>query len=285
MILCDITIDWMQVLLVVGIFAGIAAVLTAAILLIAKFCKVDTEAKIESILSNLAGANCGGCGCTGCDGFAKKLCKGDAVLEECHVTDNDSKKVIAKILGIDYAESEPTVMVVRCSGGLNAVDSFKYCGIVDCGNEDMLFAGAKVCKDGCLGNGSCLAHCPEAAIVLKEGRAEVDPDPCISCGKCISTCPKHLFERIPLHAKVYLACSSLCKGKEVTSMCKKGCIGCGICAKVCPEGAITMNGNLPVINHAVCTGCMTCVEKCPRKVIINRTKKKDHVMIRKGGSI
>ena len=49
--------------------------------------------------------------------------------------------------------------------------------------------------------------------------------------------------------------------------CKVGCIGCGLCAKNCPQGAITMENNLPVINYDKCNGCKTCVTKCPRKCI------------------
>lgn len=266
--ICEITIEWTEVLLVIGIFAGIAFVLTAAILLIAKFCKVNVEEKIENILSNLAGANCGGCGCTGCEGFAKKLADGSATLSECHVTDSDGKQIISKLLGIEYAASEPTVMVVSCAGGKSAAAEFAYEGMIDCSNEDMLFGGSKVCKDGCIGNGSCVGSCPENAITINKGCAEVSPVACISCGVCMDTCPKHLFMRVPANAKVYLACSSRCKGKEVTGMCSKGCIGCGLCVKACPEGAITMNGNLPVIDHAACTGCMACAEKCPRKTLL-----------------
>ena len=270
MILCDITINWTQVLLVLGIFSAIGIVFTAAILIVAKVCKTNADEKIENILSNLAGANCGGCGCSGCEGFAKKLCGGEAKLDECHVTENDKKVVIAKILGIDYVEGEHTVMVVRCAGGRFAADSFRYNGLVDCANEELLFHGAKICKDGCLGSASCIGCCPEKAIVLDAGHAYVKPNECISCGVCADTCPKSLFERIPMTARVYIACSSKCKGKEVIDMCKNGCIGCGLCARACPEGAITMNGPLPVIDYSVCTGCEMCVEKCPRKVIKSR---------------
>ncbi len=60
------SVQWDKVGIVIGIFAAIAAVLVVCILLVAKFCKVNADEKIEKILSNLAGANCGGCGCTGC---------------------------------------------------------------------------------------------------------------------------------------------------------------------------------------------------------------------------
>ena len=270
MIICEVSIDWLNVLLVIGIFSVIAVTLTASILIVSIVCKVNTDEKVASILSNLAGANCGGCGCSGCEGFAKKLCSGDSTLSECHVTNDDNKQVIAKILGIDYEKGAPSVMVVKCNGGLNACNSFRYDGIVDCDNETLLFGGAKVCKTGCLGSGSCVNACPEKAIHLKNHCAHVTPENCISCGVCMTKCPKGLFERIPITAKVYIACSSHCKGKEVMNMCKNGCIGCGLCVKTCPEGAIKMENGLPVIDHTHCTGCEKCIEACPRNVINSR---------------
>ena len=72
---------------------------------------------------------------------------------------------------------------------------------------------------------------------------------------------------IPKTAKVYVACSTKCRGKDVMGACKVGCIGCGLCAKNCPQGAIEMVNNLPVIDYSKCNGCKTCVAKCPRKTI------------------
>ena len=139
-----------------------------------------------------------------------------------------------------------------------------------CAACNSLLGGNKACSYACLGCGDCKAVCPENAIAVKGRLAQVDPDRCISCGACITACPKNIIGRIPASAPVFVACSSKCRGREVTSVCKVGCIACGICAKSCPHGAITMQDNLPVIDYKKCTGCLTCVEKCPRHIIISR---------------
>jgi ferredoxin len=118
-----------------------------------------------------------------------------------------------------------------------------------------------------LGCGDCAIACTFEGIKVENGVAVGCPSDCTACGSCIKACPKHIIELIPKRAKVYVACSSECKGKEVMGACKVGCIGCGLCAKNCPENAITMVNNLPVIDYSKCSGCLTCVGKCPRKTI------------------
>ncbi|MDE6441288.1 MAG: RnfABCDGE type electron transport complex subunit B [Clostridia bacterium] len=262
---------WITVGIVAGIFAGTALLIGILILVVGKVFKVNVDEKITNILNNLAGANCGGCGCSGCSGFASKLASGEGNLSDCHVTSPEKKAEIAKLLGIELKDEEPTVAVVHCNGGNeNCGQKFEYKGNPTCAANNSLLGGNKMCSYACLGCGDCKAVCPENAIEVTDRLAHVDPDRCISCGACISTCPKKIIDRIPASAPVYVACSSKCKLKEVTAVCKVGCIGCGVCAKVCPHGAITMKDNLPVFDYTKCTGCLTCVEKCPRKIIISR---------------
>lgn len=262
---------WISVGIVAGIFAGSALLIGILILVVGKVFKVNVDEKITKILDNLAGANCGGCGCSGCSAFAKKLSEGGATLSDCHVTSPEKKAEIAALLGIELKDEEPTVAVVHCKGGAeNALDKFVYKGNPTCAANASLLGGNKACSYACLGCGDCKAVCPENAISVENRLAEVDPDRCVSCGACITACPKDIIDRIPAKAPVYVACSSKCKLKEVTSVCKVGCIGCGVCAKVCPHGAITMKDNLPVFDYNKCTGCLTCVEKCPRQIIISR---------------
>ncbi len=265
------TQTWITVGIVAGIFAGTALLIGILILVVGKVFKVNVDEKIESILNNLAGANCGGCGCSGCSGFANKLANGGAELSDCHVTSPEKKAEIAKLLGIEIKDEEPTVAVVHCNGGIeNCADKFEYKGNPTCAANASLLGGNKACSFACLGCGDCKAVCPENAISVDGRLAKVDPDRCINCGACISTCPKGIIDRIPSSAPVYVACSSKCRGKDIMNVCKVGCIACGICAKSCPHGAITMQDNLPVIDYTKCTGCLTCVEKCPRHIIISR---------------
>ena len=265
------TQTWVTLGVVAAIFAGSALLIGALILVIGKVFKVDMDEKVTKIMENLAGANCGGCGCSGCGGFAQKLAQGNCSLNDCHVTSPEKKAEIAKLLGIELTDEEPTVAVVHCNGGVeNCADKFEYKGNPTCAACNSLLGGNKACSYACLGCGDCKAVCPEDAIKVSGRLAQVDPDRCISCGACITACPKNIIGRIPASAPVYIACSSNCRGKEVASVCKVGCIACEKCAKVCPHGAITMHDNLPVIDYKKCTGCLTCVEKFPRHIIISR---------------
>ena len=267
-----ITADtWTTVGIVAGILFGIALVIVIAILVVGKVFKVNMDEKVTKILENLAGANCGGCGCSGCAGFAAKLADGSGDLSACHVTSPEKKAEIAALLGVELKQEQPQVAIVKCNGGaLNAADAFEYNGNQTCAACSTLLGGNKVCKYACLGCGDCKNVCPEGAIDVENRLAKVDPDKCINCGACILACPKHIIERIPADAPVYVACSSHCKAKEVMNACKVGCIGCGACARKCPHGAITMVDNLPVFDYEKCTGCKTCVAVCPRHIILER---------------
>jgi Na+-translocating ferredoxin:NAD+ oxidoreductase RNF subunit RnfB len=265
--LLNAPVNWINVLIVLGIVAALAVFFSVLILIVTKVFNIKEDEKVLRILEHLAGANCGGCGRSGCADFAKAIVEGKANLNDCHATDSESKKLISAINGIDFVETEPTTAVVKCNGGIYCFNRYNYLGNPGCENQMYMLGGQKTCPTGCLGGGSCIQVCPEGAICIEDDVAIIDRALCTSCGACINKCPKSCIDRIPLKAPVYIACTTHCKGKEVITACQKGCTACGICAKKCVYGAITMVNNLPVIDYEKCTGCKVCVEKCPRKCI------------------
>lgn len=259
---------WSKFGLAMLILASLGLVFTVLILLVNKFCATYEDPKITEISEKLSGANCGGCGFAGCADFAKALVEGRAEISNCSSTPSNAKKEIASILGIEAKDSVPMIAVVKCMGDTdNATKKFDYVGNSSCEAKNSLFSGDKKCSNGCLGGGTCTNNCLYGAIKTENGVAKTIKALCVGCSVCVKNCPKKVIELIPKSAYVYVACSSHCKGKEVTSACKLGCIGCGLCVKNCPENAITLEDNLAVIDYNKCTGCKTCVAKCPRKII------------------
>ena len=266
-ILLASSINVNKLLIVLAIVAVLAIVFAALIVLVSKLCFVKEDERIPAVSEQLAGANCGGCGYAGCADYAKALVEGKAELGACGATSNENKQVIADILGLPFVAGAKTFAVVKCAGGDNAKNKFEYIGNKSCTAQIAYMGGAKICPEGCLGEGTCAVACAEGGIKVINGVAVIDKDLCVSCGACIKKCPKNLIELIPTSAVVYVACSTKCRGKDVMGACSVGCIGCGLCAKNCPQGAIEMVNNLPVIDYSKCNGCKTCVAKCPRKTI------------------
>ena len=261
-------INWVSIAIAVAIIVGVSLVLGVLILVISRFCKVKEDPRIHEVEKHLAGANCGACGFAGCADFAKALVEGTASLDSCRQTKKENQIEISNILGISYdGASEPTIAVVACSGGSKCKDKYAYQGYGNCVNQNLLAGGRKACDAGCMGSGSCVDACPYMAIECYDGYAHVDPELCRSCGLCIKTCPKRLIKRVPKSAKVYVACSTECRGKDVMTKCEAGCIACGKCARNCPADAIHLVNNVPIIDYSKCISCGKCLEGCPRHCI------------------
>lgn len=229
---------------------------------------VDEDPRVEAILEELPGANCGGCGFPGCSGLATAIAAGKAPVNACPVGGAKVGAIIAGIMGMDAVETERQTAYVKCLGKCGvAVEKYDYVGISSCIMADQIAGGAKGCSYGCLGLGSCVAACGFDAIHIVDGIAVVDKEACVACKKCIDACPKGLIELVPVSKEVRVGCSSKDKGKDVMANCKIGCIGCKLCEKNCPQAAITVVDNIAHVDYEKCTGCGICVSKCPKKVI------------------
>ena len=54
-------------------------------------------------------------------------------------------------------------------------------------------------KDLCLGCGLCAQNCPQRAISLPSGRAEIDENRCNQCRLCLEVCPQGaIVEMVPI---------------------------------------------------------------------------------------
>lgn len=260
---------------------GILGLIFGAVLAYAsKKFAVKVDERVEKILGVLPGANCGGCGFPGCGGLANAIVEGGVPINACPVGGADCSCKIGEIMGMTADRGEKQVAKILCKGNCqSAKNKYEYEGIYDCRSANSLNSGAKECKFGCLGLGTCRDYCKFGAISILDGVAIIDEDKCVMCGKCIEVCPKHIIAPKPVSKEVVVECSSLEFGKSVKEKCSVGCIGCGMCVKACPFGAIEFENKIAKINYEKCVECMSCVIKCPTKVIKGDLSKKQKVTI------
>ena len=249
-------------LVVIGYLVGLGLVRAGK-----KFA-VETDPRENEVREALPGNNCGACGFAGCDAMAAAIAKGEAPVNGCPVGGKASADAIAKIMGTTAGEADTKVAFVRCSGTCDATQmQGNYIGIRDCRSAMLSGLNLTDCAYGCIGLGSCAKVCPQNAIKVINGVAEVDRQKCVGCGLCVKACPKGMIELIPSQSHVAVKCSSKDKGALVRKRCKAGCIGCGLCVKQCEHSAISLNDNLAHVDYSACVQCGSCVEKCPAKVI------------------
>lgn len=258
----------MKILLPVLIFIGLGLLMGALLALASKLFAVKKDEKAEAIKECLPGANCGGCGYSGCDAYAAAVSEGDAPVNKCSVGGAEAASKIAQIMGVDAGEQVRMRAQVMCSGtGEYAKKKYIYEGIDDCVAASKIGGGDKMCKNGCIGLGTCVRACPFDAIVVENGVAAVDYSKCKGCGICVSACPKGIIKLIPFDAKHWVGCMSVDDGKNTRKVCDVGCISCKICQKNCPAGAINVDNFVASIDYDKCTGCDICTDKCPRHII------------------
>ncbi|MBS4022959.1 MAG: RnfABCDGE type electron transport complex subunit B [Dethiobacter sp.] len=231
---------------------------------------VEVDPRIEMVQEALVGANCGACGYPGCAKFAEEVVAGNAPVSGCTPGGSATAAKIAELLGQETPAAEARIVAQPvCLGGCSvAKDKSVYDGYRDCKAVLMFGGGNKACQYGCLGLGTCARVCPFDAITMSEdGLPIVDIDKCTGCAKCKNACPRQVIDMVNAKTYHYVRCKSQDKGKQVRSVCERGCIACGICVKNCPENAIRMENNLAVIDSYICTNCGKCVESCPRNTI------------------
>ena len=264
-----------NLILVAVVSLGAIALILAAILYMAsKKFAVYEDPRIAQVGEILPQANCGGCGYPGCSGFADACVKADSLEGlNCPVGGSELMTQVASILGMDAADVDPQVAVVRCEGSCeNSPRTNQYDGAMNCAIANSLYGGETACSYGCLGCGDCVSVCLFDAIHInpETGLPEVDEEKCTACGACVDICPRNIIELRPMgrrSRRVYVSCMNKDRGPIARRACEVSCIGCSICVKACNFDAITIKDRLAYIDPDKCKLCRKCVEACPQNAI------------------
>lgn len=89
-------LDAIIILLVIGLVLGVLLGIAD------KFLRVEEDPRLEFIIENLPGYNCGACGEPGCAGFANKILEGSVHLRGCKPAKVEQLEVIEK-----YVQTTP----------------------------------------------------------------------------------------------------------------------------------------------------------------------------------
>ncbi len=235
--------------------------------------RVEMDPRVEEVLALLPNANCGSCGYAGCAGFAAAAVKGEAPADACVPGGPKMARLIAAILKVEVAEAEVRRAVVHCQGGRGiAQEQFEYDGLRDCAAAALVQGGAKLCKFGCIGFGTCERACPFGAIAMgADGLPIILEEKCTACGACVRVCPVRIISLLPVKHRVFLGCSNpAAKGAEMKQTCSRGCIKCRLCVKVTASGAVQWGDSLPQIDFERWTDPDAAVAKCPMSTFVDQ---------------
>ncbi|OQX56410.1 MAG: hypothetical protein B5M53_01600 [Candidatus Cloacimonas sp. 4484_209] len=265
-----------------GLFFAILLVITNK-----KF-YVKEDPKIELVMNELPGVNCGACGNASCYDLAQKIVKGEAEPNSCPVGGTEAAEKIAKLLGVETKEVIPKVAIVHC-GATESIRTKRayYIGGKTCKVANIV--GSDIaCDYGCLGYGDCVEACLFDAMKMEDGLPVVDFEKCTGCGQCVEACPRNIislepFDKKRFTATISIACNNPDKGAIVRKICEVGCIGCSLCERNCDNGSFFMDGMLAKIDYNKiyeCENIDAVIEKCPTKTI-RRLPIKTEVLISK----
>ena len=256
-------------LIAIFCLSGLGLLASFGLGLVAKRFAVEVDPRVEAMERLLHGINCGGCGYPSCSQFARAVVEQGVSAVGCVACGEDTAMAIAEVMGVEAVLAEKKVAVVLCKGGRGeSATKFSYRGVEDCKAAVIVSGGDKACPYGCLGLGTCKRVCPfDAAVISEDGLSTIDTEKCTGCGICVKECPKGIIQLVPAGKEVSILCHSTEKGSEVRKKCEVGCIACETCVRVCPFDAISMEGNLAVLDHERCRVCSLCVPRCPTHTI------------------
>ena len=265
----------MKILWAVIALGALGAVFGAVLAVASKIFAVKTDERLPLLTDALPGANCGGCGFAGCQAYAQAVLDGKAPIGLCAAGGSESAKQMSAIMGVEAAEVERKVAMVKCRGQNHAAKG-RYTGISDCRSAMLVGGdGPSACPNGCLGFGTCVSVCKFDAIHVVNGVARVDAEKCTGCMQCAEACPRKVIIPVTYHTDIVIACSNHQRGAYTRQVCDLGCVGCHLCERQCDYDAIHVVHNLAVIDYDKCVSCGRCAAVCPRNLISDSNLRTD----------
>lgn len=140
----------------------------------------------------------------------------------------------------------------------------QYLGFRDCTIFKAFHESELSCSWSCIGFGTCIPHCPQNAIVLKNNTALIT-DACDGCGICIDVCPNNVIKLIPKNDDYIIPCASH-DGDNTT--CSKACTACKLCTDPSLHTGFVVKDNLAESDYISNTLKSSYAAKCPQKCIV-----------------
>jgi len=259
--------------LIVGLasMSGMALLFSIGLAIADKKLAVQEDERIGQAADLLPGLNCGGCGFPGCRGYAEAIVTASAPLDRCNPGGAAAISALSALMGSEASAFVKQVAVLHCQGSEDhSPRRAGYAGPATCGAAALVQGGFKACTFGCLGLGDCVRVCRFDAIRIgSTGLPVVDPAKCTACKACVNACPRSLLRLHPIEdARLLVLCSNKDTGPIAKKVCEVACISCGLCAKRDPDGAVTLQQNLAVVDYAKVTAPHPeTVDKCPTGAI------------------
>jgi len=260
-----------QLLIAASFMGGLGLLLASLLAYANRHLFVFEDPKIDEVDEMLPHSNCGACGTPGCRPFAEMLVEGSVTPGQCTVNSGEMNIAIADFLGVDVGSVEKQVARLACAGGSHvAYTRARYEGLKSCRAAALVAGGGKGCSWACIGLADCEVSCDFGAIHMDPfGLPVVDADKCTACGDCVEVCPKMLFSLQPVNHRLWVACKSLDNADEAEADCDVTCNACGRCAADAPEGLITIQNNLAVIDYDKNKlSSRVAIERCPTGAIV-----------------